>query len=155
MGLLLIRMKALLKLKKMSEALYANSRALDRIGFLGWRNMRNIEDAKVLILDDDSKHLANLGNALTTHGPASVTKKTADDLICSAALDDNFKLIVINSMNIQDFLQSCLVIKNNDRINSLPILLIIDGEMKNNKIAQALELGVTDCIMGPVEENEL
>lgn len=153
-NLLLLKMRILLKLKKMSDALYAHFKALNKVEFLSWRNIKNLGDVKALILDNNKSDL-NIEAVLRARGLASETSDQVEDLIKLAVENDKVSLIIINSLSVQDFLPSCSAIHNHEKTASLPILLILAAGTNTNKIAHTLDRGITDYIIEPIDANEL
>ncbi len=152
--LLLMRIKSLLRFKQMSDILYMHSRTFYDPS---WHNMCNMKDSKVAFLDLDfnSQLQINTNEVLKKNGLDIVVTNNNNDIIKLISKDSNFHLIVINSLSIKNFLQVCSVLKTNDRTRIIPILLIVDKEIKKSDLEHIWELGVNDLIESPVDINEL
>lgn len=152
---LMARVKSLVRLKSLTDELRARAltgqqiaiedalRAMDEIGTDG---------GSILIVDTDARHAERLKGYLGGH-KVDVLTRPADAVF--QVSEKAYELALI-SMGLDDFdpLRVCSQIRTLEQTRTLPIILVAD-ETDRPRVVRALDLGVNDFIMRPVERNEL
>ncbi|GLQ09536.1 PleD family two-component system response regulator [Devosia yakushimensis] len=153
---LMARVKSLVRLKSLTDELRSRAmtgqqiaiedafRAMDKI---------NADNGSILIVDTDARHAERIKAYLTPGHQADVLTQPADAVF--QVTGANYELALI-CMSLTDFdpLRVCSQIRTLEHTRNLPIILIAD-EADRPKVVRALDLGVNDFIMRPVERNEL
>lgn len=154
-------------------ALYARIRSLVRLKRAGdeWRTREvtfvqfgaersdmkeSDEDANghVLLVMDDIDSPDTVIGLLEARGHTVVRTATTDDTR-AAIMREEFDLILVNDgRGEEDALRLCSMLRSEERTRQAPILLMVfDGDVE--RLAKALELGVNDYLVKPVERDEL
>ena len=153
---LMARVKSLVRLKSLTDELRARAmtgqqiavedaiRAMDKITTAG---------GSILIVDTDQRHADRIKQYLTPEHSVDILTQPADAVFQVTGAQYELALV---AMSLTDFdpLRVCSQIRTLDHTRSLPIILIAD-EADKPKVVRALDLGVNDFIMRPVERNEL
>jgi two-component system cell cycle response regulator len=153
---LMARVKSLVRLKSLTDELRARAltgqqiaiedalRAMDQITASG---------GSILIVDTDERHAERIKQYLAPEHRVDVLTQPADAVFQVTGAQYELALV---SMALTDFdpLRVCSQIRTLDHSRNLPIILIAEDADKP-KVVRALDLGVNDFIMRPVERNEL
>ncbi len=111
------------------------------------------ERARILVVEDDPRAAARLVEWLTPlHEPLAVDgPATALRLMGEKEFD---LLIVSLTLPDADALRLCSQTRSHDRTRHLPIIVLVEpGE--EARLLRALDMGVNDYVMRPIERNEL
>ncbi|MEM6461041.1 MAG: PleD family two-component system response regulator [Pseudomonadota bacterium] len=151
---LLARVKSLVRLKALTDELRIRAQAAQDIGldFLlsDWMGGKR---GKALLVDERKNSQDRIAQAL---------RKTADLKIISHpqqamldAAENSYELVLISSNFTEyDPLRLCSQLRSLDRTRFVPLLLICD-QNEEAIVHRALELGVNDYILRPIDPNEL
>ncbi|WSH66772.1 PleD family two-component system response regulator [Rhizobium ruizarguesonis] len=153
---LISRVKSLLRLKTLSDELRiradtAHTMGIDDLTRAG--EGRADETAQVLLVDGRANSQERIIKAL---------KPVADVLVLSdpqaalfEAAESAFDLVIVNA-NFDDYdpLRLCSQLRSLERTRFLPILIITE-QGADEMVVRALDLGVNDYIIRPVDPNEL
>lgn len=153
---LMARVKSLVRLKMLSDELRlraetARNIGLDEghIGAIG----QTEEPAGILLVDGRANSQERISRTLKP--VAEITARSDPQAAVFEAAEGAFDLIIVNS-NFDDYdpLRLCSQLRSLERSRFIPILLVVDqgGEPM---VVRALELGVNDYILRPIEPNEL
>lgn len=154
------------------SALFARVRSLVRMKMMTDELRLRESTGKSMGLLDPAETLAEVAPTgrilLVEDRPDSVTRFTSalapdNDLVSVEGFEDalvrvrggDFDLIIV-SLGLRDFdgLRLCSQLRSLPDGRTVPILVVI-GEGDRRKLNQALELGVNDYLMRPVDRNEL
>jgi len=153
---LMARVKSLVRLKMLTDELRlraetARNIGLDDSGFMGSQTFA--EPANVLLVDGRANSQERITRALRPM--AEVTSLSDPQAAIFEAAEGEYDLVIVNS-NFEDYdpLRLCSQLRSIERSRFIPILLVVDqgGEAM---VVRALELGVNDYILRPIEPNEL
>ncbi|MFK4809257.1 PleD family two-component system response regulator [Devosia neptuniae] len=153
---LMARVKSLVRLKSLTDELRSRAvtgqqiaiedsfRAMDKI---------NADNGSILIVDTDARHAERIKAYLAPGHRVDVLTQPADAVFQVTGAQYELALI---TMSLTDFdpLRVCSQIRTLEHTRNLPIILVAD-EADRPKVVRALDLGVNDFIMRPVERNEL
>jgi two-component system, cell cycle response regulator len=153
---LMARLKSLVRLKSLTDELRARAltgqqiaiedalRAMDKISTGG---------GSILIVDTDARHAERIRNYLLPEHRVDILTQPSDAVFQVTGADYELALV---AMALTDFdpLRVCSQIRTLEQARTLPIILIAD-EADKPRVVRALDLGVNDFIMRPVERNEL
>lgn len=113
------------------------------------------ENGKVLLVDSDHYMIELVQNTLSRAGhTVQVTSDGASALQAGGTIEQLDMIVIDMAIHGQDALRLCSQFRSQDETRHVPILLILEaGEL--DRLAKGLELGVTDYLIQPVDENEL
>jgi len=152
---LFARVRSLLRLKLVMDELRqreASGRALGAIN----DHLTCFSDTKtpadILILEEDQQRGERLARKL--HDQHNITL-SFDPREASARLNEkNFDLLVVNLVARGfDGLRLCARIRSSETGRAMPILALVDPDNRE-KIVRALDVGVNDVLLRPVDTNE-
>lgn len=155
---LFARVRSLVRLKVMMDEL--KNRESTGAAF-GWTR-RNDEperfdpsNTSVLLIDDQEKASARIVHMLSDM--ASVALVRGDDGAAEKAREKNYDLVIVSlSMRESDGLRICSRLRSYEETRQIPILVIVDdSEHGKKQLVRALEMGVNDYLIRPVERMEL
>lgn len=151
---LMSRVKSLVRLKNVSDELRLRAQTAQTIGLedIG-RADRPDEPGNVLLVDGRGSSQERLQRALKPIAEVSVISDPQAALF--EAAENNFDLVIVNA-NFDDYdpLRLCSQLRSLERTRFIPILLIAE-QGSDELVVRALDLGVTDYLMRPVDPNEL
>jgi two-component system cell cycle response regulator len=151
---LMSRVKSLVRLKNVSDELRLRAQTAQTIGLedVG-RADRPDEPGNVLLVDGRGSSQERLQRALKPIAEVSVISDPQAALF--EAAENNFDLVIVNA-NFDDYdpLRLCSQLRSLERTRFIPILLISE-QGSDELVVRALDLGVTDYLMRPVDPNEL
>jgi two-component system cell cycle response regulator len=149
---LMARVKSLVRLKMLSDELRLRAETARTIG-TDMSAPREDEPGNILLVDGRANSQERISKALKP--VADVTAMNDPQAAIFEAAEGSYDLIIVNS-NFEDYdpLRLCSQIRSLERSRFIPILLVVDagGEAM---VVRALELGVNDYILRPVDPNEL
>ena len=110
-------------------------------------------DAKIVVLEDHPNISARIASSLETVGTVVLTENVDrfHELIDMSEPD-----LVIISLGLRDVdgLRVCSQIRSDEKTRHVPILVLVDdGDTK--RLAKALEIGVNDYLVRPIEKQEV
>ncbi len=152
---LMSRVKSLVRLKTLSDELRLRA---DTAKAIGMEDMlsgdgRAEEPALVLLIDGRASSQERIVRTLKPIAEV-VTMSDPQAAIFEAA-ENPFDLVIVNSnFDDHDPLRLCSQLRTLERTRFIPVLLVIDqgGE---DMVVRALDLGVNDYLMRPIDPNEL
>jgi two-component system cell cycle response regulator len=153
---LLARVKSLVRLKSLTDELRARATTGQQIAIEdAMRAMDKINTAggSILIIDSDQRHAERIAQYLTPEHDVDILTHPADAVFQVSGKQYELALV---AMSLSDFdpLRVCSQIRTLDHTRGLPIILIAD-DADRPRVVRALDLGVNDFIMRPIERNEL
>ena len=152
---LITRVKGLVRLKMLTDQLMTRAATTTGIGLDEALDPSNITGTggKVLVVDDSRATVERVRQALSAH--FTVEDEADPDEALYRAADGAFDLAVISlDLKSVDALRLCSQLRSLTRTRALPILLIIDPGEKD-RLRTALEIGVNDYVVRPVDRNEM
>tara|TARA_R110000751_G_scaffold146094_7_gene249907 strand:+ start:142371 stop:143738 length:1368 start_codon:yes stop_codon:yes gene_type:complete len=151
---LMARVKSLARLKTLTDELRIRAETAQDMGIDDLLNTSSalVEKGKVLLVDER----ANSRDRIT-----QILRKSADLTVMSdpqtalfEAAENAYELIIISSnFANHDPLRLCSQLRSLDRTRFVPLLLICD-QGEENIVNRAMELGVNDYVIRPIEPNE-
>ncbi|MCA1403123.1 PleD family two-component system response regulator [Ensifer sp. IC3342] len=151
---LMSRVKSLVRLKNVSDELRLRAQTAHTIGLQDLaRPDRPDEPGSILLVDARASSQERLLRALKPIADVSVISDPQAALF--EAAENNFDLVIVNA-NFDDYdpLRLCSQLRSLERTRFIPILLVTE-QGRDEVVVRALELGVTDYVMRPVDPNEL
>jgi two-component system cell cycle response regulator len=153
---LMTRVKSLVRLKRLSDELRLRAATTRDIGvetLLAGRAWREAGLPRLLLVDEDPTSAAAIGAMLAGAATLDVTHEPQDGLFRAA--ENPFDCVVVTTgFTAFDPLRLCSQLRSLERTRFLPILLVVEpGE--DDRVGRALELGVNDYILRPLDAQEL
>ncbi|CAN1722321.1 Diguanylate cyclase [Hyphomicrobium sp. 1Nfss2.1] len=111
------------------------------------------ESGRVLVVDDDARSAKRIAGWLGTVHEAVVISDPKSALAKLASQE--FDLMIVSlTMSGADGLRLCSQVRSTDRARHLPIIVLVEPG-NEARLLRALDMGVNDYAMRPVDENEL
>jgi two-component system, cell cycle response regulator len=153
---LLTRVRSLLRLKMLTDELRLRAITARDIGLEDLFTSDGAASGRkpeVLVIEERKSGFDRLSSPLRRH--VSLTHAADPQKGVFAAAEGDFDCVfVAASFADYDALRVCSQLRSLDRTRFVPIILVADSE-DDALIARALELGVNDYIVRPVDPNEL
>ncbi len=152
---LLTRVKNLLRLKMVTDELELRAAALESVGLSSASIFSKGADisGRILVVDDRENSSRAIRQALQRPFEVEITADPAEAV--ARAESGLFDLIMISGLlRAGDGLRLCTQIRTIDGLRQTPVVLITDAE-QTELVMRALDLGVNDYIMRPIDSNEL
>ena len=152
---LFARVRSLVRLKMMTDELRMREETGQSMGLsdAGETLFEADPTGRILVVEDRPESVAWFRAALESKNKVADVSNFDEALVLSRGGD--FDLIVV-SLGIRAFdgLRLCSHLRSLAEIRNTPILVLV-SEGENRKLAQALDMGVNDYLMRPVDRNEL
>jgi two-component system cell cycle response regulator len=152
---LIARVKSLLRLKTLSDELRIRAQTAQTMGIdeLLRVDARGEESGQVMLVDGRANSQERLIKALKPI--ADVFAISDAQAAIFEASENTFDLVIVNA-NLEDYdpLRLCSQLRSLERTRFLPILIITE-QGHDEMVVRALDLGVNDYIVRPVDPNEL
>jgi len=152
---LFARVKSLARLKATTDELQVRASAMESVGIdpSVILTQEFPAEGRILVVDDLASTIDKANAAL---GPKSVTEiaATADDALTLAAKRDFDLIITSRRLPGADGLRLCSDLKSIDRSRFTPILMVTEPD-DLEALRRALEMGVNDYVIRPIDEAEL
>jgi two-component system cell cycle response regulator len=152
---LVTRVKSLVRLKMVTDELALRAAAMQSVGCDSAEIFTRTGEiaGRILVVDDRENSTRRIRQALQRPFEVEITADPADAVAQTESRD--FDLVMISlTLNAGDGLRLCTQIKTIDRLRSTPVLLIVDAD-ETARLMRALDLGVNDYIIRPIDANEL
>ena len=152
---LFARVRSLVRLKMMTDELRLRESSGKSMGLLDpAETLAEISPTgRVLLIEDRPEAVARFTSALAPDNDFVAAESFEEAL--ERMRGGDFDLMIV-SLGLRDFdgLRLCSQLRSLPEGRNVPILVII-GEGEKRKLNQALELGVNDYLMRPIDRNEL
>lgn len=153
---LLTRVKSLVRLKSLTDELRLRASTTRSIGIeelLGRRSAVHDMMSRVLLVDDRPAAAERMAKML--RGRCELAVEPDPQLAFVKAADGDYDCVIV-STGFADYdpLRLCSQLRTFDRTRFVPIMLIA-GEGEDERLVRALELGVNDYLVRPVDQHEL
>lgn len=151
---LMSRVKSLVRLKNVSDELRLRAETAHNVGLQDMTALdRPDEFGNVLLVDGRGSSQERIIRALKPI--AEVTAMSDPQAALFEAAENSFDLVIVNS-NFDDYdpLRLCSQLRSLERTRYIPLLIIAE-QGHDEMVVRALDLGVTDYLMRPVDPNEL
>jgi two-component system cell cycle response regulator len=152
---LVTRVKSLVRLKMVTDELEIRAAAMQSVGLDSAAKVRDNAEifGRILVVDDRENSVGRIRQALRRPFDVEITGNPAEAIELAGRGD--FDLIMISlSLKAGDGLRLCTQIKTIDALRQTPVLLITDAA-ETQMVFRALDLGVNDYIIRPIDSNEL
>ncbi len=153
---LMARVKSLVRLKRLTDELRIRAQTAKDIGLENLLNAYGNEDnskGRTLLVDARPSSQDRICQILRKTADITVVPQPQTALF--EAAETPYELVVI-STNLPDYdpLRLCSQLRSLERTRFIPLLIICE-QGQNDIVNRALELGVNDYVIRPIEPNEL
>jgi two-component system, cell cycle response regulator len=153
---LIARVRSLVRLKLVCDELRMRAATSKEIGIrdpIADAMAETGRGGRILLVDDRQSSFERVAKILTAEHHVDVEADAQEALFHAA--EGGYDL-VIASLSLQQFdaLRLCSQLRSLERTRSLPILLAAEPE-ENARLLRALEIGVNDYLVRPIDKNEL
>ena len=153
---LFARVRSLVRLKQMMDELRLREQTGNTFGLSAQQDgVDDTAPGKILVVEDREIYGRNLMKALEEdHQPQIVT--SAEEAVAMAR-GVEFELIIVSlTLRNTDALRLCSQLRSAEETRQIPQLILVDdGPQDTQRLVKALELGVNDYLIRPVDRNEL
>ena len=153
---LMSRVKSLVRLKTLTDELRLRAETTRSIGIdelLSERAVVSHERARILLIDERTSSIERLQKTLRNECDLEVATDPQLGFFQAVEKDFDCVLLATGFANF-DPLRICSQLRSLDRTRFLPILLVAE-QGEDERISRALELGVNDYVVRPVDAQEL
>ena len=152
---LITRVKSLVRLKTLTDELMMRAATSSEIGLEDVLDPTSLveEGGKILLVDDSAATIDRVKQALMPLCQVDHESDPQEALFSAAEGDYDLVVISLNLKQI-DGLRLCSHLRSLDRTRALPILVVVDPE-DNIRLMRALDLGVNDYLVRPIDRNEM
>ncbi|MBP6014902.1 MAG: PleD family two-component system response regulator [Alphaproteobacteria bacterium] len=153
---LFARVRSLVRLKTMVDELRLRQATGESMGLVDQNESVLTEmpgRGHILIVEDREQSAQRIAETLGRDHDVEIVSQTMEAVV--RAKGGDFDLIIASlSLDKQDGLRFCATLRSLDVTRQTPILTIVDeGDLK--RLVRALDIGVNDYLMRPVERSEL
>jgi two-component system cell cycle response regulator len=152
---LITRVKSLVRLKTLTDELMMRAATSSEIGLDDVLDPTSLAEdgGRVLLVEDAPATVERARQSLSARFQVDYEQDPQEGLFRAA--EGDYDLVVI-SLNLKDAdgLRLCSHLRSLDRTRALPILVIVDPE-DHERLMRALDLGVNDYLVRPVDRNEM
>ena len=145
----LVRLKMLMDELRMREVTVENLKTIEVVKFPLQFNLA-AQSTNILLIESSSSSAQRLSSYMDDFAKVDISDGNITDFnLC------RYDLIMISlSLPDIDGLRLCSQIKNCEETRHTPLIVLVD-EDENDKMVQAMEIGVMDYLVRPVDKNEL
>jgi two-component system cell cycle response regulator len=154
---LMARLKSLIRLKLITDEMRLRDKTNSELGFyspplLG--DSIDMKGHKIILVDDDLMLREHVKKSLEDFGLEVELTETQEQTKEIALRDMPSAIVVNNHLLNQDGLRLCTSLRGVEELRSIPIIIIFD-EHENDILWKALDMGINDYLIAPLDENEL
>lgn len=153
---LLTRVRSLVRLKHLTDELRARAAGSHGLGLPDPLSVAAAEDGlngRVLMVEDRQNAAERMASALKLHHVVEVEPdgERANERLA----DEGFDVVILSlGLNHVDPLRLVSQVRSSDRLRNLPVLVVADA-LDDPRVVRALDMGVNDYLIRPVDRNEL
>ncbi len=151
---LISRVRSLIRLKQMMDETRQRSRTGAQLGLIGMEGLVADSPGQILLVESNAVVAGKITEALASHGHGvSVATDAANgfEQACTGAFDT---ILVGARQDVAESFRFCGHLRSHETCRAIPIVLIME-QHDVSAVSKALELGVTDYIVHPIDPNEL
>jgi two-component system, cell cycle response regulator len=151
---LITRVRNLARLKELNDEISRRARSNVEAGLLATAPTNLSEDgARVLVVEDEERAIQRVVAAVAKSHTVDVEADVQAALAHLANTPCDLAIISL-SLREADGLRLCSQIRSTERLKNLPIIAIA-GRAEEQRLLRALDMGVNDYLVRPVDRHEL
>ena len=153
---LFCRVKSLVRLKMLTDELLTRSVDTDTMQTMTLsRPLAGTQPGNVLVIDNRVVVAERIRSALSGRHEVTIAEDPQQAVSDAADQDIRFELIIVNlDMEGVDALRVCSQLKSLQQTRQIPILIIVDPD-DHQRLLRALDMGVNDYLIRPIDKLEL
>ena len=153
---LFCRVKSLVRLKMLTDELRNRSDSSDSMRlFVAGRQQAENKPGRVLIVDNRAAAAERVKAALAGRHQVTVVEDQQTAIAVATQQSEPFELFIVNlDMDGVDALRLCSQLKSLEQTRQVPILIIVDPD-DHQRLLRALDMGVNDYLIRPIDKQEL
>jgi two-component system cell cycle response regulator len=153
---LFCRVKSLVRLKMLTDELRTRSLGPDAMSVIGVnRPARDSQPGRLLVIDNRAATAERIRSSLAGRHDVTVADDPLQALALAGERPERFELIIVNlDMEGFDALRLCSQLKSLEHTRQTPILIIVDPD-DHQRLLRALDMGVNDYLIRPIDRQEL
>jgi two-component system cell cycle response regulator len=153
---LFARVRSLVRLKTMVDELRLRQATGESMG-LGEAATRSFNEppgrGRILVVEDREQSVARVRENLASEHDVDFVSQTTEAVV--RAKGGDYDLVIVSlALDKQDGLRFCATLRSLEATRQTPILAVID-EGDTKRMVRALDIGVNDYLMRPIERHEL
>ncbi len=153
---LMARVRSLVRLKLMTDELRMRETTSNQLGLMDETEAMQRAGAamgRVLVVEDRETSARRVADSLREHNRVTIESDAREALVRVSGED--YDLVVVSlSLERSDGLRFCSHLRSEERTRNTPILAIVENG-DTSRLVRALDMGVNDYLMRPVDRNEL
>jgi two-component system cell cycle response regulator len=150
------RIRSLVRLKMLADEWRLRQSTGAQLGISGANDIaaEKAEEARILVVDDSATGADRVTAALAIDRHVSEVVTSAAEAVRKSA-ETQYELIIVSlMMRESDGLRLCAALRSQETTRQVPILALVE-EGDHDRLARALDLGVNDYLVRPIDKNEL
>lgn len=151
---LFARIRSLVRLKNMVDELHLRDKSKREFSNKAGISIEDIKNAKILLIDDDAAQSKQIVNRLKKLEIEVTVEKVAVEAVKTADNSDFDVIIVSSQLEGSDGFRLCTHLRSQDKTNKTPLLITVE-ESDTNLMVKALDIGINDYLITPLDNNEL
>ena len=153
---LFARVKSLVRLKRLTDELRLRQATSEQMGLVAdpvLPEMDTNPQGSILLVEDRDQIAQRLSEALRSRHQVFVEPNLDQALMLARA--GTYDLFIVSlSLKGQDGLRLCSQLRSSEQMRNIPVLALVE-EGETQGILRALEMGVNDYLVRPIDRNEL
>ncbi|MEQ8745710.1 PleD family two-component system response regulator [Pyruvatibacter sp.] len=153
---LMARVRSLVRLKLMTDELRMRETTSDKLGLMNEAEALHRAGSgmgRILVVEDRETSARRIAESLRDQNRVTIESDAREALVRVGGED--YDLVVVSlSLERSDGLRFCSHLRSEDRTRNVPILAIVENG-DTARLVRALDMGVNDYLMRPVDRNEL
>ncbi len=156
---LFARIRSLVRLKMLIDELHLRGQTNSEISgvienqIMGYSNQ--ISNASILIVDQDVTQSEQM-HVILKECFKNVVVSHDINYTLESDIENDYDLVIINvHLAGEEGLKLCSQFRSNVNTRYIPILILLNEQDDNNNLIKALEMGVNDYLVVPLDKNEL
>ena len=151
---LFARIRSLVRLKRASDEWRMREATALEFGVAGADSVDENAPGRILLLEEGQWDTSMVVSVLRSEGHMVDTAPNGERLVHMAAQGDYDMVLMNDGAGAADMLRLCSQLRSQKETRHGPILLIVE-EGADERLAKALELGVNDYLVRPIDRDEL
>ncbi len=155
---LFARIRSLVRMKIMIDELRLRDKTDHVINALSnstYFIAEDLDKAMILIVDDDGVQAKHISKRLSTLPNSKIDIITDPNKTIDMLNTHNYDLVIISTqITGYDSLRLCSNLRSNEKLRNIALLILVE-ENETKTLIKALELGVNDYLMIPIDGNEV
>lgn len=152
---LFARIRSLVRLKSMTDQLKLRDQTGEEIdSSYSTGNIRDVTGARIMIIDDDAVQAQQINAKLSEIGMNSSIISDPAEAVRTSEQEDFDLIMVSTQLATDDGIHLCMHLRSQDKTRNTPLLIIIEDD-NTDLLIKALDMGINDYLITPIDSNEV